>query len=281
MDLSDDDGFDNYVPETIDPGPWLFFGTAIYASCCIIMIPILVTCKKRRQARLGKGGGPAVASASDIGELELTESRKPSFYENVELELRDDDMLVTFGERKERISIDGNYMPTMREVVNDHPFDAETQKIPDEGDGSVGNGSLGSLNKRRSQRDGGGSYSQVTWDADDERPVESYKQNTEIVSDANTNNEKLNETHEKKCPSQNIHEAHHSSCLEKIFGVSLHGAYELIKDIVKPDKETRKIVKLGVPYTVSTISGVLFWALTVLLISRYTDVHQLAAYVGM
>ena len=55
--IADDDyyaeeGFNNYVPSTTDPGPWMLFGVCIYSLCCIVCLPICVLfANKRRKSR--------------------------------------------------------------------------------------------------------------------------------------------------------------------------------------------------------------------------------------
>ena len=37
----DYEGFDDYVPKTIDPGPWMLIGVSVYSLSCIIILPFL------------------------------------------------------------------------------------------------------------------------------------------------------------------------------------------------------------------------------------------------
>jgi hypothetical protein len=41
-DYYGDDGFDNYIPKTVDPGPWMLIGVCLYSIFCVILLPILV-----------------------------------------------------------------------------------------------------------------------------------------------------------------------------------------------------------------------------------------------
>jgi len=45
------DGFDNYVPKTIDPGPWMLIGVSVYSLICIIVLPFFVVIGNRRERR--------------------------------------------------------------------------------------------------------------------------------------------------------------------------------------------------------------------------------------
>ena len=47
-----DDGFDDYVPKTHDPGPWMLIGVCIYSIFCVLILPVLVILGKRREQRL-------------------------------------------------------------------------------------------------------------------------------------------------------------------------------------------------------------------------------------
>lgn len=55
MSAEDDDyyyeGFDNYVPKTVDPGPWMLIGVSVYSLLCIIILPFLVVIGNRRERR--------------------------------------------------------------------------------------------------------------------------------------------------------------------------------------------------------------------------------------
>lgn len=48
-DYYDDDGFQDYIPTTVDPGHWLFFAVCIYSVICVILVPIIVFFGKKRQ----------------------------------------------------------------------------------------------------------------------------------------------------------------------------------------------------------------------------------------
>ena len=47
-----DDGFDDYVPKTHDPGPWMLIGVCTYSIFCVLILPVLVILGKRREQRL-------------------------------------------------------------------------------------------------------------------------------------------------------------------------------------------------------------------------------------
>lgn len=49
-DYYDDDGFQDYIPSTVDPGHWLFFAVGIYSLFCVILVPIIVFYGKKRLA---------------------------------------------------------------------------------------------------------------------------------------------------------------------------------------------------------------------------------------
>jgi len=55
VSAEDDDyyyeGFDNYVPKTIDPGPWMLIGVSVYSLFCIIILPFLVVIGNSRDRR--------------------------------------------------------------------------------------------------------------------------------------------------------------------------------------------------------------------------------------
>lgn len=45
----DDDGFDNYIPNSVDPGPWMLIGVCLYSVFCIVILPIIVFLGRRRK----------------------------------------------------------------------------------------------------------------------------------------------------------------------------------------------------------------------------------------
>jgi len=45
----DDDGFDGYIENSIDPGPWMLLGTTLYCLATIIALPMLVVWDQKRQ----------------------------------------------------------------------------------------------------------------------------------------------------------------------------------------------------------------------------------------
>jgi hypothetical protein len=50
-DNLNDDGFDNYEPKTIDPGPWMLVGVSVYSIFCAIILPFLVVIGNKRERR--------------------------------------------------------------------------------------------------------------------------------------------------------------------------------------------------------------------------------------
>lgn len=55
--------------------------------------------------------------------------------------------------------------------------------------------------------------------------------------------------------------------------------YETMLTIAYPDRETKRIISLGVPFTFSALSGTLFDTFTVIIISHYRGTDVLTAYV--
>ena len=53
MDNDDyfDDGFVGYIETTVDPGPWILFGTTVYCALTILALPVLVILWRRKQRR--------------------------------------------------------------------------------------------------------------------------------------------------------------------------------------------------------------------------------------
>ena len=51
---NDDDGYtyDDYIPKTNDPGPWILIGISIYSFMCLVVLPFLVICGNRREKKL-------------------------------------------------------------------------------------------------------------------------------------------------------------------------------------------------------------------------------------
>ena len=53
----DDGGFEGYVEDTVDPGPWLLIGTCVFCfGVMLVVVPLLVTCtlKQRKQQKQQK-----------------------------------------------------------------------------------------------------------------------------------------------------------------------------------------------------------------------------------
>lgn len=247
MDLSyaDDDGFENYVAKTTSPGPWLFVCTALYSACCVIMIPILVTCKRKRKAR-------SSSKKQSVGHGDALGMPVPSLDENVELELREEYIIDALGGQEERKANGGGYS-LVSWGEGSSIVDAEKQSVCDENSSG--------------RRDNSATHFQII--------------SHERVKNCNVTagNGSLDGTINNNDRENYSEIAHQRSCFANIFGFTLEEAIFSIKDIVTPDTETRKILKLALPYTMSEVSAVFFWALTTLLISRYTDVNQLSAYV--
>ncbi len=51
-DYYDYDAFANYVPKTIDTGPWILIVVLSYSMACVLILPVLITIGKNRQKRL-------------------------------------------------------------------------------------------------------------------------------------------------------------------------------------------------------------------------------------
>mmetsp|Transcript_3571 Transcript_3571/g.7319 ORF Transcript_3571/g.7319 Transcript_3571/m.7319 type:complete len:950 (+) Transcript_3571:101-2950(+) len=247
MDLSyaDDDGFENYVAKTTSPGPWLFVCTALYSACCMIMIPILVTFKRKRKAR-------SSSLKQSVGDDDESVLQVPSVEENVELELREEYTIDAFGGQKERRANGGGYS-LVSWGEGSSIVDTEEQSGCDEY-------SIGRLDNSKAH------FQTILHER--VKTCNVAAGNGSLDGPINYSNREIySET------------SHPPSCFANVFGFTLEDAFFSIKDIVKPDTETRKILKLALPYTMSEVSAVFFWALTTLLISRYTDVNQLSAYV--
>ena len=43
--------FDDYIPITNDPGPWMFIGVSAYSLFCLLILPFLVICGSRHEKR--------------------------------------------------------------------------------------------------------------------------------------------------------------------------------------------------------------------------------------
>lgn len=53
-----DDGFDGYIETTVDPGPWMLFGTTMYCLATVLALPILVVWgKKKAKGKMAEGRG--------------------------------------------------------------------------------------------------------------------------------------------------------------------------------------------------------------------------------
>ncbi len=247
MDISnaEDDGFENYVTQTTSPGPWLFVCTAIYSVCCMMMIPILVTVKRKRKAR-------SFSLRKSVRDGDESVMQAPSFGENVEMVLREECIIVACEGQKQRSANGGGYS-----LVS---WGEGTSFVDTEEQSGCDEYSIGRLENSTSL-------------------CQNVLHDRAENNDEMAGNGTLDETLENRDHNKNSQILHHQPFFVNVFGFTLEEAISSIKDIVKPDTETRKILKLAVPYTMSEVSVVFFWALTTLLISRYTDVNQLSAYV--
>ena len=66
--------FDNYVPKTNDPGPWLFIGVCIYSVICLAILPLVVMCGNRREKR--RVDREEWNKSEDDNEEEISESKE-------------------------------------------------------------------------------------------------------------------------------------------------------------------------------------------------------------
>ncbi len=286
MDLSysDEDGFENYIPTTTDPGPWLFGGTALYSVGCIVMIPILVTIKKKRiekqkRERVYQNNDtpPALVGCqnSELGMIvsldgcmaRMTGDVDASFKEKEESSVgaeseiykpseedsapfQGDETFIKCRSQKERILIDGGDSSILQRGE-------EEIEIIEE---NIRNGEVNS-----SHAEHAGNIDEAFHDSE----TQPKANDTGNCDETQTNNEPVHE----------LQQSDQLSCPATIFGCTLQQFIVSTKAIVKYDKESKRILRLAGPFVMSEVSQVLFWALTTLLVSRYTDVDQLSAYI--
>jgi hypothetical protein len=84
-----DDGFGDYIPTTIDPGPWMLGGVCLYSLVCFLLLPIFVfVAKNRRRRRQNKLDAMIANSAIEKAKRDSTRKEKEGTDE------RDDSMNV-------------------------------------------------------------------------------------------------------------------------------------------------------------------------------------------
>jgi len=84
-----DDGFGDYIPTTIDPGPWMLGGVCLYSLICFLLLPIFVfVAKNRRRRRQNKLDAMIADSAIEKAKRDSTRKEKEG------KDVRDDNMNV-------------------------------------------------------------------------------------------------------------------------------------------------------------------------------------------
>jgi len=105
MVSSDDEyyyyGFDNYVPKTQDPGPWMLIGVCIYSIFCVLILPVLVIVGDRWDAKL-LDRNKRDDEVTQVDNPSSFDSRNPAEpeVEGIELELDEDTNLVAIVDLK-------------------------------------------------------------------------------------------------------------------------------------------------------------------------------------
>mmetsp|Transcript_24231 Transcript_24231/g.50641 ORF Transcript_24231/g.50641 Transcript_24231/m.50641 type:complete len:952 (+) Transcript_24231:90-2945(+) len=303
MDLSysDEDGFENYIPTTTDPGPWLFGGTALYSVGCFVMIPILVTIKKksgnkRNSARLrsssegteeNNGSPPALLGCVDL-EIRPTKSTDDDVDCDefvIQLNGSNDEPLQASHSRTGRMAMDAETPSKLMsessaaaEIENDaqnlssaEPTNSKLFQM------SIDDGGSSNLQGREEKAEIAEDRENATIllkqvdNVEDPFALEDHSDVNEVAA---MQDSRINNT-----PIQALEQSDQHPCCANVFGCKTQKFISSSKDIVEYDKETKRILRLAGPFVMSEVSEVLFEALTVLLVSRYTDVNQLSAYI--
>lgn len=93
-----DDGFDNYEPKTIAPGPWMLIGVSIYSILCVVILPFLVVLgNKRDKKRIHRGTWEDDDSIDSI--VESSSHHPPAVHrKHINTEKREKTPSATIGE---------------------------------------------------------------------------------------------------------------------------------------------------------------------------------------
>ncbi|KAL7460476.1 hypothetical protein ACHAXS_000928, partial [Conticribra weissflogii] len=309
MDLSysDEDGFENYIPTTTDPGPWLFSGTALYSVGCFVMIPILVTIKrksdkKRNMAQVTRSSEGAKENDDSPPELVDCEDLNFQLNKSTEDDVGCDELGIRLTLSDDipshaSNSLEQNQMDNLDGWIGKIASETETPSNPMK-EFSVAVESEHDTQIMLPSEPIKADILHVSIDEAGSIPLQGGEENVENNEDKE-NSENIDVPFALKVQSEASEAANlqysqitnapeqesersgsdPQSCCENVFGCTKQKFIASSRDIVRHDKETKRILKLAVPFVMSEVSEVLFEALTVLLVSRYTNVDQLSAYI--
>ena len=249
-------GFEDYIPTTTDPGPWMLLAVSIYSICCLIAIPVVVqligVCRWTNNKQLSSASEGEVKSESIISQDSSSDR------ENIHINMNASDAK----KRKEE--------PNKKVVDEEIPQKSNTidqQSI-------TVSPILPTLRNFLEQRSVLNSE-EISIPTDS--PVASYldelerkKKKLDLIKMKHTqNNQEINEEQENSTEKQNI-----DSCKEKRQRLG-----KRFIEIIQYDKETNRILVLGIPFMVSAVAVALFDAITLALVSKYLGVEALSAFV--
>ena len=282
--MSDDDyyyyinkGFEDYIPTTIDPGPWMLLAVTIYSIFCMIAIPITVQlcriCLRRRDIPFD------IDDEKNEEESHKFSSRESSS-DMVDIDLNRDDTMQKDGVSKEQTNkFDSlRYFLERSKIALNIDVDGQNHSSP-----SPVSSYLDELERKRNkikrirnktycdEERGDQNENSLSEDATDDVSV--------FLSCANYYFElfQLTEDNLKHCPSPNAKKTpvrNTSGCGKKIGKSIKQFIY-----IANFDSESKRILHLGIPFTISSMSDAIFDAITTALISNYLGVKSLSAFI--
>ncbi|GFH46032.1 hypothetical protein CTEN210_02506 [Chaetoceros tenuissimus] len=260
--MSDDDyyyyrnkGFEDYIPTAKDPGPWMLIAVSIYSICCLIAVPVVVQlftkCRRRQDIPCDSDGEVVEEESSHL-------SSRESSSDMVDVDInRDDTVLLREWVREEETSkIDSlrDFLERSKRALN---IDMDGQHLTSP---SPVSSYLEELERKRNKikRIRNNAY----------RDEEQGDQKDNGLSDDEMDH------HGPGPNTAKTYDHNELDCGEKI-GNSINQFIHIINF----DSESKRILHLGIPFTISSISDAVFDAVTIALISNYLGVQSLSAYI--
>ncbi|GFH46031.1 hypothetical protein CTEN210_02505 [Chaetoceros tenuissimus] len=252
-------GFEDYIPTTIDPGPWMLIAVSIYSICCLIAIPLVVqlirVCRWTNEKQLSSDSEDGMNS-DGINSQECSSDR-----DNVQINM---DASGVDAKRREKES--------NKEGVDDD----EIQQINTSQQSKTN--SPNSLTLQYFLEQTKSEFNSDAHSIPTDSPVASYLNELErkkkklysIRIKYNHNPQNINGGQENRKQIQKM-----DSCKEE----KRSGFGKKFIEIIQYDQETKRILILGIPFMVSAVAVALFDAITLALVSKYLGVEALSAFI--
>ena len=252
-------GFEDYIPTTTDPGPWMLIAVSIYSICCLIAIPVVVqligVCRWTNDKQLSSDSEDGVKSDDNISQ------NCSSDRDNVQINMDASD--VDARRREEEANKEGIDDDKTQKINSSQQSKTDTPSSPTlryflEKTKSVFNPDANSIPT--------------------DSPVASYLDELErkkkkldsirIKYNPNPQTINVDQENSKEKQKSNSYKQEKRSRFGKRF-----------IEIIQYDQETNRILILGIPFVVSAVAVALFDAVTLALVSKYLGVEALSAFI--